>query len=85
MKNKGMFTGWKDVFSFTAAQNIKGGSYKVVTIITAFLVAVVFALISIVMAAMQGDDSDEIDVDSDFSTNNHTFSKKKRRNALNGG
>lgn len=68
MKNKGMFTGWKDVFSFTAAQNIKGGSYKVVTIITAFLVAVVFALISIVMAAMQGDDSDEIDVDSDFST-----------------
>ena len=68
MKNKGMFTGWKDVFSFTAAQNIKGGSYKVVTIITAFLVAVVFALISIVMAAMQDDDSDDIDVDSDFST-----------------
>lgn len=68
MKNKGMFTGWKDVFSFTAAQNIKGGSYKIVTIITGILVAVVFALISIAMAAMQSEDSDEIDVDSDFMT-----------------
>ena len=67
MKNKGMFTGWKDVYTFTAAQDIKGGSYKVVTILIGLLVAVVFALISVVMAGMQSEESDEIDVDSDFA------------------
>ena len=66
MKNKGMFTGWKDVFAFTAAQDVKGGSYKVVTILIGLLVAVVFALISVVMAGIQSEESDEIDVDSDF-------------------
>ena len=68
MKNKGMFTGWKDVYTFTAAQDIKGGSYKIVTILIGILVAVVFALISVVMAGIQSEESDEIDVDSDFST-----------------
>lgn len=68
MKNKGMFTGWKDVYAFTAAQDIKGGSYKVVTILIGLLVAVVFALISVVMAGIQSEESDEIDVDSDFMT-----------------
>ena len=32
MEKKGLFTGWKDVFSFTATQELKGGKYKFLTI-----------------------------------------------------
>ena len=58
MKKKGLFTGWKDVFSFTAAQNIKGGGYKASTIILGIVIAIAFSLISILMAVFQSDDTD---------------------------
>ena len=67
MEKKGMFSGWKDVFSFTAAQNIKGSSYKLVTILIGVLVAVIFGAISVIMAIMQSDDTDAIDIEDDFT------------------
>lgn len=57
MKKKGLFTGCKDVYSFTAAQNMKSGGYKLSTILLGIVVAVVFALISILMAVFQDGDS----------------------------
>ena len=69
MGNKGMFTGWKDVYSFTASQNIKGSSYKVVTVLLGIVVAILFGAISVIMAVMQLDDSEKIDVKDDFTKN----------------
>lgn len=67
MEKKGMFTGWKDVFSFTAAQNIKGKGYKLTTILIGLVIAIGFAAISIVMAVTQKDDSkDKVDVEEGF-------------------
>ena len=67
MENKGMFSGWRDVFSFTAAQNVKGGGYKIATILIGALVAVIFGAISVIMALTQlDDDSDKIDIEEDF-------------------
>lgn len=66
---KRLFTGWKDVYSFTAAQNMKSSGYKVTTIILGIVVAVIFALISILMAVFQdgdGDDDESIDIVKDF-------------------
>ena len=67
MEKKGMFSGWKDVFSFTAAQNIKGSSYKLVTILIGVFVAVIFGAISVIMAIMQSDHTDAIDIEDDFT------------------
>ena len=69
MGNKGMFAGWKDVYSFTATQNIKGSSYKMVTILLGIVVAILFGAISVIMAVMQLDDSEKIDVKDDFTKN----------------
>lgn len=73
MKKKGLFTGWTDVFSFTAAQNAKGTGYKATTIILGIIIAVAFSLISILMAVFQnGDDSsdnpDDIGMETGFGT-----------------
>lgn len=59
MKKKGLFTGWKDVFSFTAAQNMKSGGYKLTTFLLGFVFAVVFALVSILMAVFQDGDGED--------------------------
>lgn len=58
MKNRGgMFKGWRQVFNFTAMQNMKGPGFKISTIgITVFLFAVFFA-INCIMANSQLKDS----------------------------
>ncbi len=57
MENKGMFTGCGDVIRFTAQQNIKGNGFKKSTIIVGVVIAIVFGLISVLMAVLQDDDS----------------------------
>ncbi len=57
MEKKGLFTGCSDVISFTAQQNIKGNGFKKSTVIVGFIIAVVFALISILMAVFQDDET----------------------------
>ena len=67
MENKGMFAGWKDVFSFTATQNIKGTAYKKVTVLLGIVIALIFGAISVIMAIIQLDDSNKIDIEEDFT------------------
>lgn len=66
MEKKGLFDGWKDVFSFTATQELKGGKYKVSTIIIGILIALIAGAISVVMAVVQLEDDDKVDVENDF-------------------
>lgn len=51
--NKKMFTGFSRVFNFTAVQNIKGAGFKLSTVLLAVILAVAFALISILQAVSQ--------------------------------
>lgn len=66
MEKKGLFDGWKDVFSFTATQELKGGKYKVSTIIIGILIALIAGAISVIMAVVQLDDDDKVEVENDF-------------------
>lgn len=68
MKKNGLFAGWREVFSFTASQNMKSGGYKVSTLLVGIIIAVAFSLISILMAVFQKDDSSEafVEVDEGF-------------------
>ncbi len=78
MEKKGMFTGCSDVIKFTAQQNIKGNGFKKSTIIVGFVIAVVFALISILMAVLQKDDSSDIntgDNETNVQIDNEALSK----------
>lgn len=66
MEKKGMFTGWKDVFSFTATQELKGGKYKGTTIIIGIFIALIFGAISVIMALTQLEDDEKVEVENDF-------------------
>lgn len=69
MENKkGMFTGFRKVFGFTASQNVKGKGFKLSTILLALVIAVIFAAISIFQAVLQEDDNGEDDIDSIIDT-----------------
>ncbi len=58
MKNRGgMFTGWRQVFNFTATQNMKGAGFKVSTIGIAVLLFAVFFAMNCIMANSQLEDS----------------------------
>lgn len=72
-KMTGMFTGWKDVASFTAGQDLKGKGFMTTTIVVAILIAAAMILLNIVPAIISEDtniedsngviDSNEIDGD----------------------
>lgn len=65
MKNKkGMFTGFRKVFGFTASQNVKGKGFKLSTVLIALVIAVIFAAISIFQAVLQDNDNADDDIDS---------------------
>ncbi len=64
-KKNGPFTGFPQVFHFTAQQNMKGSSFKTVTIVIALIIAALFAAISILMAVFQGGDSDDASIVGD--------------------
>ena len=66
MEKKGLFTGWKDVFSFTATQELKGGKYKLSTILIGIIIALIAGAISVIMAFAQLDDDDKVEVENDF-------------------
>ena len=66
MEKKGLFTGWKDVFSFTATQELKGGKYKLGTILIGIIIALIFGAISVIMALVQLEDEDKVKVENDF-------------------
>ena len=66
MEKKGLFSGWKDVFSFTATQELKGGKYKASTIIIGIIIALIAGAISVIMALTQLEDKDEVEVENDF-------------------
>lgn len=69
MENKkGMFTGFRKVFAFTASQNVKGKGFKLSTILIALVIAVIFAAISIFQAVFQEDDDAEDNIDSIIDT-----------------
>lgn len=52
-KEKGLFTGFCSVFSFTAEQNMKGKGFKISSILIGLLVLAVCAAIPIIMAVSQ--------------------------------
>lgn len=67
-KEKGMFTGFSKIFNFTAVQNIKGKGFKTSTILLGLVIAIGFALISILMAVFQdGDGNNQGDINSAIS------------------
>ncbi len=58
MKNRGgMFTGWRQVFKFTATQNMKGTGFKVTTIGLAVVLFALFFAINCIMANSQLEES----------------------------
>ena len=58
-EKKGMFEGCTDVIKFTAQQNAKGRGFKKSTFIVGFVIVAIFALISVLMAVIQKDNSDD--------------------------
>ena len=56
MEKKGIFTGLGEVISFTAKQNGKASGFQKSTVWVAVIVALIFALISILQAAFQDSD-----------------------------
>lgn len=68
MGKKNLFSGCGDVIKFTAQQNIKGNGFKKSTILVGAVIAVVFALISILMAVFQDDTSDVTGNDGEIVT-----------------
>ncbi len=57
---KGMFSGWKDVFSFTFRQGIRAKNFKAVTVGVALLALIGGMAISVLMAFFQKKDATEI-------------------------
>lgn len=57
--NKGLFTGWRDVFAFTFRQDTKG-KFRKSTTIMALLLLVIGMAISIIIAAVQKKNSEEV-------------------------
>lgn len=57
--NKGLFTGWKDVFSFTFKQDTKG-KFRKSTMGVAVVILLVGMAISVIMALVQKSDSEKI-------------------------
>lgn len=69
MENKkGMFTGFRKVFGFTASQNVKGKGFKLSTILIALVIAAIFAAISIFQAVFQDKDNGEDNIDNIINT-----------------
>lgn len=58
--NKGLFSGWKDVFSFTFKQGVSGKGFKAVTLGLAVGLLVVGMAISIIMAFVQKKEATEV-------------------------
>ena len=78
MEKKGMFTGCGDVVKFTANQNIKASGFKKSTVIVGVIIAIAFALISVIMAVIQKDDSNEVQVGDEVTNSqidNESLSK----------
>lgn len=60
MKNRGgLFTGWRQVFGFTASQNMKGNGFKISTIGISVLIFALFLAINCIMANSQLEDSEK--------------------------
>lgn len=59
--------GWKDVFSFTFIQNVKGKTFKAALYGIAALVFIIFLAINIIVAAVNDDDDKK---DNDETVNN---------------
>lgn len=51
--------GWRDVFSFTFMQNVKGKSFKVALVGIASLIFIIFLAINIIVAAVTNDDKED--------------------------
>ena len=62
-KKTSTFTGWKEVFSFTASQNIKGSKFISSTIIIGIVIMIAFAMCSVLPAITQlkSDEQDIVD------------------------
>lgn len=58
--NKGMFSGWRQVFSFTLKQGTEGKRFKAVTIGVALLLLLAGLSISVIMASVQKSDAETI-------------------------
>ena len=58
--NKGMFSGWRQVFSFTLKQGTEGKRFKTVTIGMALLLLIVGMSISVIMASVQKADAEDV-------------------------
>lgn len=57
MKNKGgLFTGWRQVFNFTAAQNMKGTGFKASTIGIGILLFAIMIVVNCILADSQLDE-----------------------------
>lgn len=79
-KKTGMFTGCKEVFSFTASQATKGNGFKGTTIFIALVIFAVFILINVISANIQMDDEKSInevtDTFEDVITDEGTYDFK---------
>lgn len=58
-KDKGLFTGFSSVFSFTAEQNMKGKGFKLSCVLIGLLIMAVCIVIPIIMAYSQKSDYEE--------------------------
>lgn len=65
---KGMFTGIKEIFSFTATQTIKGKGFISSTVIIAIVIAIIFGGICVLQAINFDDSDDDIGGNVDYNT-----------------
>lgn len=65
---KGMFTGIKEIFSFTATQTIKGKGFISSTVIIAIVIAIIFGGICVLQAINFDDSDDDIGGNADYNT-----------------
>ncbi len=65
---KGMFTGIKEIFSFTATQTIKGKGFISSTVIIAIVIAIIFGGICVLQAINFDDSDDNIGGNADYNT-----------------
>lgn len=58
--NKGMFSGWRQVFSFTLKQGTESKRFKMVTVGMALLLLLAGMSISVIMASVQKSDAEDV-------------------------
>lgn len=81
-KDKGWFTGFGSVFSFTAEQNMKGKGFKLSSIVIGLLIMAVCIVIPVIMAYSQKSDYEESGGDYNINENIGDIDEDERMDSI---